>query len=40
MIQSRDDMKAYLVLEKAKYKNIHVFLLFPIAEQDVIWKYQ
>lgn len=41
MIQSHDDLKAYLALEKAKYKNIHVlWAFFPIAEQDVIWKYQ
>ncbi len=41
MIKSHDDLKAYLEAEKGKYTNVHLlWLLFPVAEQDVIWQYQ
>lgn len=41
MIKSHDDLKDCLKAEKAKYKNIHMlWLIFPVAEQDFIWKYQ
>lgn len=41
MIKSHDDLKDCLKTEKAKYKNIHMlWLIFPVEEQDFIWKYQ
>ena len=41
MINSKNDLKEYLNIERKKYDNVHMsWMLFPVGEQDYIWRYQ
>lgn len=41
MINNKEDLKRYLKCESEKYPNKHLMgIVFPIGEQDYIWKYQ